>query len=343
MRIPLNAPSLGRALYLLARQIVPLALLVVIGLLALHFLYLRNPTRTDTQRLGMDYSIVLEQLHRASTLPKAEIAFFGDSSCLMGIDPLVLERLLAVQPIQSFCLIGFVGPEGYATMLERMIKRGAIPQTLVFMLHPVTFRWNPAWDVWPAFVRNTTEPPPALRFPRSALDFAQLDWLGRALYSPLPGAYGRYYGSESAFRQTMRERNGAAVDPNEGLHTTSLDDVKLVPRAPAEGADYSTNKAFDDALAVLGRAVKLLPAQTRIYLIIAPVAENFFGPASAAERMASAKQMAALLGIDEQNILETPPTMNAAYFSSYTHLDRWGRQAYSQAVSAALSARTAGR
>jgi hypothetical protein len=142
--------SFMRALGLLARVLLPLAALCLLVLGALHMLYLRNPARTDGMRtLSIDHFIVLEQVERAATLPAAEVAFFGDSSCLMGIDPRLAERELALRPIQSFCSIGFVGPAAYAHMLAGMIERNAAPKVLVFMFHPATFQREPSWEYCP--------------------------------------------------------------------------------------------------------------------------------------------------------------------------------------------------
>jgi hypothetical protein len=328
------------ACWLVARILVPLAVLCLIGLGALQLLYLRNPARTDGMRqLSIDHFIVLEQVRRAAEVPTPDIAFFGDSSCLMGIVPEILERAINVRPIQSFCSIGFLGPVGYAHMLGGMIARNAAPKTVVFMFHPITFRRGPSWEYWPAFVLNAGRvAAPALRFPRSALDYLQFEWLSRLIYSPLPGAYSRYYGGEGAFRATIEARQGSAVDPGSGLNLHSLDAVKPVPMAPTgEATDFSTNQDYQNALKVLAETVKKLPPQTSVYLIVSPLPDYTFRPGTMEQRTEAAVEIAAALGVDRGNILKTPATLPAAYFASTTHLNRWGQQVYSGELAKQLS------
>jgi hypothetical protein len=327
----LSVINLARAVGLLARVIVPIAVLSISGLVVLHLLYLHNPARTDGMRnLNVDHFVVLEQMKRAAALPAAEVAFLGDSSCLMGIDAPLIERALDLHPVESFCSIGYVGPVGYARMLAGMIERNAAPKTLVLVFHPATFRREPSWDFWTGFVSNGGKvEAPALHFPRSSLDFLQFEWLGRLIYNPLPGAYALYYGSERAFRSTIRARQGSAVDPNAGLNISSLAALHAVPSPPSgEPANFSWNEAYVDSLRVLGEAIVKLPHQTRVYLVISPVPDNLVPEGNLLERTERANQIAAALGIDADRILNTPETMFAAFFSSYTHLNRWGQKVF---------------
>lgn len=269
--------SYSNALYLLASVLVPVAMLCLLALAVLHLLYLRNPARTDTMRnLSIDHFIVLEQIDRAATLPAADIAFLGDSSCLMGINPTLIERALVVHPVESYCTLGYVGPAGYARMLSTLIARNAAPKVLVLMFQPITFRREANWDYWPAYVANQGKAGiPALKFPRSALDFLEFEWVSRLIYSPLPGAYALFYGGEGAFRSTIRSQHGSAIDPTSGLGVSSIEALQAVPTPPfGEPADFSWNQAYKDSLKVLGASIAKLPPQTRVYLIISPVPDS---------------------------------------------------------------------
>jgi hypothetical protein len=336
--------SFWRALGLLARVLLPLATLCLLALGALHMLYLRNPARTDgMRRYTIDYFIALEQVERAATLPAAEVAFFGDSSCLMGIDPRSMELTLALRPVQSLCSIGYVGPAGYAHMLAGMIERNAVPKVLVFMFHPATFRRETDWEFWPAFVKNAGKAQsPSLRFPHSALDYLEFEWIGRLIYHPLPGAYGRYYGSEGEFRSTIRARQGSAIDPNAGLNIPSLEALRPAATPPAgTTTDFSWNEPYTDALKILGKTIGTLPLQTRVYLVVSPVRDFSFRAESKVQRDERAKQIAALLGIGNDRILPTPGAMFAAFFSNPSHLNRWGQVVFTNTLSKELAAKMA--
>ncbi|MDB5578712.1 MAG: hypothetical protein JWR80_3888 [Bradyrhizobium sp.] len=336
--------SLLRAVGLLARVLLPLAVICLLDLAALHLLYLRNPARTDGMRvLNIDHYMVLEQIQRAATTPAAEVAFIGDSSCLMGIDPVSMERSLALGPIQSFCSIGYIGPAGYAHMLTGMIERNLTPKVLILVFHPATFRREPGWESWVPFVKNAgIVRKSALPFPRSALDYLEFEWIGRLIYNPLPGVYGRYYGGEGQFRSTIRTRQGSAIDPGVGLNVSSLEALRVAPTPPAGIlTDYSWNEAYVEALKVLGETIKILPPQTRVYLVISPVPDVAFPAEAAVQRAERTRQIAAVLGISDDHVLPTPGAMFTAYFSSHTHLNRWGQVVFTGILSKELAAKMA--
>jgi hypothetical protein len=330
----LSLINLARALSLLARVVAPIATLCVAGLAVLHCLYLRNPARTDDMRnLTIDHFVVLEQMKRAAALPAAEIALLGDSSCLLGIDAPSIERALHLHPVESFCSLAYLGPAGYAYMLAGMIDRNAAPKVLVLVFHPVAFRREASWEFWPQFVANGGKvSAPPLHFPRSSLDFLAIEWLGRVIYSPLPGADALYYGSETAFRLTIRLRQGSAIDPSTGLNVSSAAAMHPAPSAPSGApADFSWNQAYVDSLKVLAEQLRRLPPQTAVYLVISPVPDYTFRAETEMERSERANQIAAALGIDPSHILKTPGKMYAAFFAGFiNHLNRWGQKEFTR-------------
>lgn len=335
------AIDLVHAWCLVARVLVPIGILSALGLMILHLLYLRNPARTEVMHSSVEHLIVMEQVKRSATLPAAEIVFLGDSSCLMGIDALAVERALDLHPVESFCSLGWVGPAGYGQMLAGLIDRNTPPKVLVLMFHPIAFRREPNWDYWSALVDNWERPKkPALGFPRSALDFLAFEWLTRLIYSPLPGAYALYYGSEGSFRSMIRARHGSAVDPSTGLNVSSLRDLRAVPTPPTgKPADFNWNQPYQDSLRTLAEAIKKLGPQTRTYLVVSPVPDWSFPPGTEGKRIQREEQIAAALGITRENILATPDKMFGAYFSGYTHLNRWGQSVFTKALIKAIASK----
>lgn len=330
----MSRTNFQRALILVAQVFLPIAALAALGLVALHFLYLQYPARTDLMRnLVVDYSMVQAQADRIASRPAADIAFLGDSSCLMGIDPPHISKLLN-RSVESFCTIAFAGPTGHAAMLEQMIERGTSPKMLILMFHPVAFRPIEAWNVWVDLVKNkgqlNAQP---LDFPRSALDFLAFELVTRLLYSPLPGGYGIYYGSESEVRSTIEAKHGAAVDPANGLNVSSIGPLRAARPAIASSGpetDFSLNPLYRDGLATLAAALKKLPHSTKVYLVISPVADASFPLSSETKRDASVKEIANSLEIPPEHILCTPSTMHFAYFTNPAHLNRWGQAAFTE-------------
>lgn len=329
-----------KAFWLVVRQLAPIGALCLVLLAMLQLVYLRNPTRTDNlRRLSIDHFIVLEQINRASSVPAPKIAFLGDSSCLMGVYPRAIEQALNLRPVESFCSIGYLGPAGYAMMLDGMIQRGAAPQSVVVMLHPVTFERQPSWDSWTAFARQANQPQPARSsFPRGALDYLKFGLIDRFVYTPLPGLYGLYYGGEFALRNVIARTGGSAIDPATGLHAGSAEALRAQPRPfSGKAAEFTDSQAFRDALAVLRASLRKLPRQTQVYVFISPLPDYEISTEAAIARRAREEELADLLGIPADHILKTPATMYAEYFSGRTHLNRWGQRVFTDELVKALS------
>jgi hypothetical protein len=283
---------------------------------------------------------VAEQLRRAATLPPQDLIFVGDSSCLMGIDVPALRRALPGRRIESLCTIGYVGPAGYARMIEAAAARGA-PGLLVLVLHPAQFQRDPRWEPWAAFGMPGAQdalPPGAM----DALDHVRLAWLSPVLYTPLPGPYARYYGGEAALARTLVRRGGSLIDPAAGLRAASA----ATPPAPtakvaaAGPVSYARNPAFEMALATL-RPVLAAFGPERVRLLIAPVPDTHHGPGAETARAAAARDIADRLGLPPTSILPTPATLPAADFSTPTHLHRRGARLFTDQLLPVLSSSAA--
>jgi len=305
--------ALFNALRLLFRGGAPIALLMLVILSLVHLLYLKDPTRSRIFRyLSVDYMIVLEQLKRATTVVRPDVVLIGDSSCLMDVDAQRLSAGLG-RSAESLCTLAYVGPDGYAQLLSKLIERDASPRLVVVILNQAGFQRDASWDSWPAFVKNGgIFPAPRVQFPQSALDYIRLDLVERAVYRPLPGRYATYYGGDLQLSRYIATHRGSAVDPNTGMQ-------------PGSAVDYSMNQQFTQALASLAAVVRQIGA-ARVLLMISSAPDGTLTPESELQRAETAKRIAAILGLPENNILDTPASMPNAFFSTVTHLNRRGRQ-----------------
>src|SRR2546421_598668 len=124
------------------------------------------------------------------TVGTPDMAFIGDSSCLMGFHVSSLQGLLPTQRIESFCSMGYVGPAGYAAIIDKMVARGATPKKLIIAMHPVQFAREKSWNGWVNFVRDDPLAVPVrVDYPKGGLDYLRTSWLERMIYNPLPGTY----------------------------------------------------------------------------------------------------------------------------------------------------------
>jgi len=323
-----NISQLFRAVSLLARTLSPIAIISALMLGALHLLYLSDPAKTRLmQASGVEHFIVLEQLSRSKAI-KADIGFLGDSSCLMGIDPFLLDRRLG--SVESYCTLGFVGPAGYAAMLDRMIEHHTQPEALVLAFHPAVFARNAEWDGWVNFVQNPDGNWPDLWFPFSGLSYLRTEWLSLGLFSPLPGAYGRFYGGEANFRRQIHYGKGGAIDPAILLRGEKNVGIEGVPFNP------TPNSLFLTALDRLAESIRQFGPE-RTFLLITPVPESYDTAGYEARMHYTARSIAQRIGIGLGNIIEMPVSYPNALFSTVTHLNRMGRPQFTRDLSAALT------
>ena len=335
--------GLLRALWLLFSRLAVLATVTAAMCAAAYTGYLHNPTFTQLFRsFSTDHLVVFEQLRRAREDPLPDVAFFGDSSCLMGIDVTSLRQGAPGRAIESYCAIGYIGPVGYADMLNTLRARGARPKKLVIVLHPVQFVRHPSWDTWLPVVRGEKMTGGAdLGFPLAALDYVRFEWVAQLLYRPLPGAFALFFGSATQLTGHLRSNHGGTIDPGAGLQYPSMAAFQRQSFAPmpvAQSYSYSTNEMFDSTLPPLAAAISsLAPQQT--YLLISPIPQSRYGANSGAERAASAAKIGRALGIPETNIIRSPGSLPNKYFSSETHLNRWGRTLFTESLAAQIDGR----
>lgn len=344
-RIGLDLPGLCRAIGLVFRILSPIVLITAVLSGIVYGFYLDNPKMTQLYRtLTVDNFVVLEQLRRAAAVPAPDLAFVGDSSCLMGVDVSTLRSRLPDKAIESFCTLAYVGPAGYAQMIQTMINRGAAPRKLVIVLHPIQFDRQPSWDSWVAVIEQGGLPQGGrdLGFPLAAFDHARFAWLATIAYQPLPGAYGAYYGSAAAFIDTIRASHGSAVDPGTGLNFNSLaelDAYAAIDHNPSRSPiSYPTSPAFQQALGSLANLVRQLGPEN-VFLLISPVPGTTTSGDVANETREIARGIASRLALPSEHLLHTSPELPDPYFASSTHLNRWGRIRFSSELARALKGR----
>ncbi|MBF0103585.1 MAG: hypothetical protein HQK77_22020, partial [Desulfobacterales bacterium] len=105
---------------------------------------------------SVDFFIVYHQLERLKSDLPADIIFLGDSSCLTGINPLVLSEKLGLK-VESYCTTAFAGPETYAYMLDILAKIKYPPKQVILAFHPIQFTRSTSWDTWPPMIKSNFE------------------------------------------------------------------------------------------------------------------------------------------------------------------------------------------
>jgi hypothetical protein len=321
--------QLGKALWLIFSKLAVVAAIVLFMVCAAYTAYLRDPSFTRLFRnISIDHLIVFEQVRRALQGPPPDVAFVGDSSCLMGIDVPLLTKWNPKRSVESYCTLAYLGPAGYAALVDKLNSFSAKPKALVIVFHPIQFQRESAWDSWLPYLKVQLPVGPDLGFPLAALDYIRFVWLSPLLYRPLPGAFGEFYGSATALVAFIRDHHGSALDPGTALNYASLEAFRrqsfsLQYAAPGNSYRYDSNHLFDEALPVLAASISRLDIPT--FLMISPIPNSRFGASSQTERADALRKIAQALGIPESHIIKSPGSLPNEYFSSETHLNRWGR------------------
>ena len=303
--------------------------------------YRIDSVETDLHRtMSTDHMIVREQVQRLDSSP-SEVLLLGDSSCLMGLNAVVLGQTWRSE-VSNNCTLAYVGPAGYALMLDQARQSARPPRAVILALHPAQFQRDPSWDTWLPFLESIGKPRPRqLNFLRGALDYVRLELLSPLVYSPLPGAYGRFYGGAAAFESFIREGSGTAVDPNAGLDWRTQDEFLAATRGSGGSSraalnwdyDYQISSTYRDALGHLATSIRVFGPE-RVALMIMPVPGSRYSPVKQAARAEVLSELRNILGLPHG--LDTPGSMPDVYFSTSTHLNRWGQVAYTRLISETL-------
>lgn len=331
----------SRVAWLVLRMALPIAVLTGILCAFTYVVRQRDPERAFVARgVSTDLQVVKVQFDRAVRLGAPDLAFVGDSSCLMGIDVPRLHVAFPQHSIESFCTLAFLGPAGYAVMIDRMLDRGVIPGKLVIVLHPTQFQRDARWDSWINLAKDGPSAP-SQSVLDTVLEYARLKWLGSVLYAPLPGLYGVYYGSAATFEATIANNHGSAVDPGSGLNIRSATEFDHSVAAASSAALRTPepdvlNENFLNALQTLARSIRRFGVE-RVYLLISPVPGLRYTGQALADRNETARQIARRLAIPMDHVLSLDQSLPAVYFSSTTHMNRWGRERYTASLARRLA------
>jgi hypothetical protein len=288
--------------------------------------------RRGIDRGDVEFHIVHQQMKRSLQKDSATVTIVGDSSCLMGIEVAELNRTAGIPKYKSLCTIGFVGPRGYAALVGRSAKaNGGPPAKVLLFIHPVQFQREPSWEPWADMVvENPDQPTP------TGLNHSRYYWQS-LLHAILPskslsGAYGIYYGPKENFIAQVYA-SGDAIDPAMGLDIFPADFEGARPGdnyLPPRHLDYSSNELFLESLSTFRDGLlRNLVSPANTYVVIAPVPQKLDD--SSRKALDHAKLvLSERLGLDRANVFCVVEELPSSYFSTQTHLNRYGKKAFTK-------------
>jgi hypothetical protein len=325
------------------RTLIHLALLLCAGCVIWFRLF---PARFPPRDL--ESIIVEEQIKRAATIKSADVLVVGDSSALMGVDAVMLGRLLHGRSVENLSTLGWVGPKGYAHLIEMYFGRGNSAKALVLLMHGISInRPETQWNNWEEMVLDerlpgASESNPLFEF-RSELNSALLGWI---LAPPMPGAWGRYYGTQFELAGAIEKQHGSIYQPLLEMPAESGRwDMSIEPK----GEDV-TNRMPSDSLYQLSPTASLglrqfaeMASRFKVEHVLFGITPTYL---SSMTRRAIAEngQVANEIGyLMRQSLgrrfvlLELEPFRADEYFASNTHMNSLGREHFTRDLATILS------
>ena len=303
---------------LLGRPLIPLVVFAVFMHVSarLHLLPAPRPN------FDVDRTILIHKVEASGSRNNAQVLLLGDSSCLMDVSAVQLAEQVG-KPVLNLGTLSYLDLDAHATLLKRFVAAnpGRL-EAVVLLLHPEALR------------RPSPEPYHA-RFLERLLagedhvskqnlshwvgaEMFRARLLGRALPTPLAGAYGRYYGFSSDLEKYLAQSSGSAVDPD--------------PRSFQGNPEYRLAARLEPRSRAFKAAV---PSGVKLFVGITPAPAGFVDGAYPALHRQMLWQWREWLQADAA-LEELPAVLPDHLFAKTTHLNQAGAQTYTTLLAGAL-------
>ncbi len=261
--------------------------------------------------------VVTEQIKRSNSNLIADILIVGDSSSLMGINPIEIEKKLNRSlKIQNLSTMAFVNPSTMINLVERFIKKNGFPEILILHFNPIVFNDNPGniknkdyqfYNDWikTGFRKNKIDYEiPRLKF---------LDLVSNLIIYPLPKNYGIQYGWTEDFISYLHDHNGTLIDPGPNLRYSPEEHI------------FSINDYQMRELIKVKKLINNLGIEN-VYLAFTPNISIKMNNNSLETRKMTYSNSLKLLGLDENKKLNLPEVLDKQFYVSTHHLNKEGRE-----------------
>jgi hypothetical protein len=282
------------------------------------------------QSFDLDRTIIAHQAEASRKEQTAEAVLMGDSSCLMGIDPLLVGDRLGVE-VLNLGMLSYLSLNEHAQLLERylMTNRGRLKTVMVF-LHPVALRRSAPERYQVSILQRALEGG-EYRYRMPSFDpfadpfsldlFRSCVWI-RLLPSPLPGSFGAQYGFTRDLDRYLSLHRGGLIDPTS---------------SPFQGdREYVLAPSLEKASLRFRKAV---PAGVTLVIGVTPVPEGFASGGYSKVYQDLVEGWAHWINADVA-LRTLPPTLPNRQFASVTHLNAAGRAQFSELVAGELAKRS---
>ena len=317
-----TASGLDPAVVILAKCTTMPVLAAVVLVVILCFVAGKLAVNDNRLGAGIEGTIVSEQIKRSNSITGADIIIIGDCSALMGIDAKIMGEETG-RSTQSLATLGFVGPRGYAKLLENYFARNKSIDTLFFAVTDDSLKVAEntySSNVYESLVldegNNTGT---GLRRRLLHLrDNLYLNFISRFVDMPLPGEYGKQYHFESIFKKTIGDNNGSVVDP-----------TRFQPPVSPVHYVIEMKKPFMDRIPFLRKVIHSGKIK-HTYVLIAPVPSSCANSKTVKSQKETLAKLTAALGLPQSQAINTPAYLPDKYFATSSHHNREGKEHFTK-------------
>lgn len=277
--------------------------------------------------LYMEEAVIGGQWRRSQTAGPVDLLLIGDSSCLLGVDAAGLQEALGLRT-ESLCTIGMAGPRSFLSLIERHVARFRNRPHIVIALHLQTLQVRTDTELFRE-LSGLALGPESRSFAESARTKAVSVALQVFGEGGMLGEAGRRYGSPSAFRAALDAGHGTFPDPTRPQFWVR--DAELGPVEPRLSESMATE------LAALATGLQRLDLNEPLFLAT-PVPRAQLSKAAAEQRDRVWSEVTSIFGSEPDALLDTPPALPNASFTTPTHLTPAARLDYTKSLARALRA-----
>ncbi len=321
--LPQPAPGPSEiAGWLVARfWLAALTALVLVGSFAL------VASRTPPVVPSLGPAIIDQQMARSHRPLDAELLVVGDSSGLLGLDPLAVERELGVRT-EMLNVIGPVRGPGFVRLLENALAAGTRPRMVLFLIQPFTLLHPPGHSHDSLMQAVLTDRWSPIAWDEGVRRVGDLALLGGLFEEPIAGPFGAEYGNVAELRRSLDVGHGGLLHPGPPL---------LAPPGTHGVVDYVLYPVAREDLRQAGEMLRRLGGPP-VFIGFGATAESLSFEQQPGGRRAMLDEVRGLLGLPEGRVLDLPAVLPDAEMVDPMHVGRQGRVRFTERALPALRA-----